>query len=377
MAELSSKYPSMISHIVYKPKTAPKVEAAIATANADTNTDPQKMINVINTEKKKKPHNITIKNYNPNEPKVYPNMKYTEKQNYRRYKTKTEPKLYSRIMIDEEDDIINTIKKAFGIEKQNKRNFGNVETSGANYVKDPEPPEYINQIAKGSENDTNTEYDFDEFEQEMSSFFDNDDDYKPGTFNFLPDTPPVSPGAKRGFSISTEITSAVASPALKTPEARAAELNKRKELDAEINAILETDEELKTRLFRGLKTEKEKEDAWNLYHHNLRVKEEQEEYKMVTAGLEVGAAGNAWAKYKKDKEVERLRIMKEKLDKYNEEQYQKKEILRKRQETIKRKTDEFKPSLRTKEKQYGKSNPHKKTKDPINYYDNYGIPYIW
>ena len=109
MAELLSKYPSMISHIVYKPKTAPKVEAAIATTNADTNTDPQKMINVISTEKKKKPHNITIKNYNPNEPKVYPNMKYTEKQNYRRYKTKTEPKLYSRIMIDEEDDIINTI----------------------------------------------------------------------------------------------------------------------------------------------------------------------------------------------------------------------------------------------------------------------------
>ena len=263
--------------------------ADITTANAFTNTDPQKMINVINTEKKKKPHNITIKNYNPNEPKVYPNMKYTEKQNYRRYKTKTEPKLYSRIMIDEEDDIISTIKKAFGIEKQNKRNFSNVETSGANYVKDPEPPEHITQIAKGSENDTNTEFDLDEFEKELSSYFlDDDDDYKPGTFKFLPDTPPVSPGAKRGFSISTEITSAVASPALKTPEARAAELNKSKELDDEINAILETDEELKTRLFRGLKTEKEKEDVWNLYHHNLRVKEEQEEYKMVTDRLEVG-----------------------------------------------------------------------------------------
>ncbi len=75
MTELSSKYSSMIPHIVYKPKAAPKVEAAIAIANADTNTDPQKYINIINTEKKKKPHNITIKNYNPNEPKVYPNMK--------------------------------------------------------------------------------------------------------------------------------------------------------------------------------------------------------------------------------------------------------------------------------------------------------------
>ena len=385
MTELSSKYPSMISHIVYKPKTAPKVEAAIATANADTNTDPQKMINVINTEKKKKPHNITIKNYNPNEPKVYPNMKYTEKQNYRRYKTKTEPKLYSRIMIDEEDDIINTIKKAFGIEKENKRNISNVETSGADYVKDPEPigveqtepPKYITQVAKGSQNDTNTEYDFDEFERELMSF-----EYEDGAdiekMLFIDDTPPrTPPGSTKGLSISTEITSAVASPALKTPEARAAELNKSKELDAEINAILETEEELKKRLFKGLKTEKEKEEAWDKHFRDLRIKEEQEEYKKVTAGLEVGAAGNAWTKYKKDKEVERLRIMKEKLDKYNEEQYQKKEILRKRQETIKRKTDEFKPSLRTKEKQYGKSNPHKKTKDPINYYDNYGIPYIW
>ena len=177
-------------------------------------------------------------------------MKYTEKQNYRRYKTKTEPKLYSRIMIDEEDDIISTIKKAFGIEKQNKRNFSNVETSGANYVKDPEPPEYITQIAKGSEDDTNTEYDFDEFERELMSF-DLDDEEK---MLFIDDEPPEPPGAKIGFSISTEITSAVASPALKTPEARAAELNKNKELDAEldaeINAILEeTDEELKKKTF--------------------------------------------------------------------------------------------------------------------------------
>jgi len=197
MAELSSKYPSMISHIVYKPKAAPKVEAAIATASADTNTDPQKMINVINTEKKKKSHNITIKNYNPNEPKVYPNMKYTEKQNYRRYKTKTEPKLYSRIMIDEEDDIINTIKKAFGIEKENKRNISNVETSGADYIKDPEPigveqtkpPEYITRLA-------------------------------------VEDKPPQTPVVRKPtkLSISTEITSAVAAPSPGTPKDLAIEV---------------------------------------------------------------------------------------------------------------------------------------------------------
>ena len=118
-------------------------------------------------------------------------MKYTEKQNYRRYKTKTEPKLYSRIMIDEEDDIINTIKKAFGIEKENKRNISNVETSGADYIKDPEPieveqtkpPEYITRLA-------------------------------------VEDKPPQTPVARKPtkLSISTELTSAVAAPSPKTPK---------------------------------------------------------------------------------------------------------------------------------------------------------------
>ena len=391
MAELLSKYPSMISHIVYKPKTAPKVEAAIATANADTNTDPQKMINVINTEKKKKPHNITIKNYNPNEPKVYPNMKYTEKQNYRRYKTKTEPKLYSRIMIDEEDDIINTIKKAFGIEKENKRNISNVETSGADYIKDPEPPKYITQVAKGSQNDTNTEYDFDEFERELMSF-----EYEDGAdiekMLFIDDTPPrTPPGSTKGLSISTEITSTVASPALKTPEARAAELNKSKELDAEINAILEEiDEELKTRLFKGLKTEKEKEDAWNKHFRDLRIKEEKDEYDRVTAGLEVGAAGNAWAKHLKDKEDERKRLNEEKIDKGNEEYYQirmnefkrkkkTKSALGEKELTYKDLKDLIDKRFEDKysSKSYKISHPDKVIKNPLYYYNDYGITHLW
>ena len=71
---------------------------------------------------KKKPHNITIKNFNPNEPKPRkPKILYSEKQNYRRYKTKTEPKLYSKIMIDEEDDIIAKIRKEFGMRKIKKQ----------------------------------------------------------------------------------------------------------------------------------------------------------------------------------------------------------------------------------------------------------------
>lgn len=104
-----------------------------------TNTNPFSQIGLINTETKKKPHNITIKNNNTNEPKMNINMKYTDKQKYRRYKTKTEPKLHDKIMIDEEDDIVNTIKKAFGIENKKNTNFTNVETSGTPYYEEPNP----------------------------------------------------------------------------------------------------------------------------------------------------------------------------------------------------------------------------------------------
>jgi hypothetical protein len=40
-------------------------------------------------------------------------------------------------MIDEEDDIVNTIQKAFGIEPEKKRNFTDVETSGTPYYQEP------------------------------------------------------------------------------------------------------------------------------------------------------------------------------------------------------------------------------------------------
>ena len=122
------------------------------TANAGTNTNPFNPVNLINTETKKKPYDIRIKNYNPNEPKIEVNMKYSDKQRYRRYKTKTEPKLFSKIMIDEEDDIVNTIKKAFGIEPEKKRNFTTVETSGTPFYEKPDPedgedPNIVEMIA--------------------------------------------------------------------------------------------------------------------------------------------------------------------------------------------------------------------------------------
>jgi hypothetical protein len=112
------------------------------TIDANTNTNPNNNISIINAGKlKKKPHNITIKNFNPNEPKTRQSqILYSDKQNYRRYKTKTEPKLYSKIMIDEEDDLVAKIRKEFGITADNKKtNYSDANTSGANYVKDPEP----------------------------------------------------------------------------------------------------------------------------------------------------------------------------------------------------------------------------------------------
>ncbi len=128
------------------------------TAEFGTNTNPNTMNNIalLNSKIKKKPHNITIKNFNPNEPKIKSNMKYSDKQNYRRYKTKIEPKLHNKIMIDEEDDLVAKIRKEFGItDTDKKKNYSEVETSGADYVKPPEPreaepvenPKYIYDIS--------------------------------------------------------------------------------------------------------------------------------------------------------------------------------------------------------------------------------------
>ena len=86
-------------------------------------------INIVNSAGKKKPHNIQIDN-NRKEPKVNANVKYSQKQNFRRYKTKIEPGLHSKIQINEEDDIVSKIKEAFGLKKPNT-NYAEVETAPA------------------------------------------------------------------------------------------------------------------------------------------------------------------------------------------------------------------------------------------------------
>ena len=86
---------------------------------------------VLNQEQKKKPHNVQIKNNNPKEPKIKQNVKYSAKQNYRRYKTITEPNLHSKIMVDDGDDMVNKIQEAFGIKPKSNSNFTKAETAEA------------------------------------------------------------------------------------------------------------------------------------------------------------------------------------------------------------------------------------------------------
>jgi hypothetical protein len=100
----------------------------LTTREIGTNTiNPQ--LGLFNLQQKKKPYDVKIKNFNPKEPKVKQNIKYSAKQNYRKYKSNVEPNLRSKIMIDEEDDMVNKIKKAFGMETTSKRNFTQTETN--------------------------------------------------------------------------------------------------------------------------------------------------------------------------------------------------------------------------------------------------------
>ena len=114
-------------------------EGEIEKPNNDTKIKPLNYIGLFNTEKKKKPYDVKFKNFNPNEPKIMVNMRYSDKQKYRRYKTKTEPKLFSDIMVDEEEDLIAKIRKEFGIKDTKKKNYSDAETSGTPYYPEINP----------------------------------------------------------------------------------------------------------------------------------------------------------------------------------------------------------------------------------------------
>ena len=94
------------------------------------------IINVKGGDPKKKPYDVKFSKYNP---KINPNIKYSSKQAYRQYKSKVEPNLHKKIMIEEEDDLVKKIKKAFGIKPENT-NFTDVESAPfeSTYAKFPE-----------------------------------------------------------------------------------------------------------------------------------------------------------------------------------------------------------------------------------------------
>ena len=120
--------------------------------NEKPQTNPAYNIGIINPEQKKKPHNVTIKNHNPHEPKIKANTKYSAKQSYRRYKTKKEPNLLNRIQVNEDDDIVSKIREAFGIapDKPNT-NYSEVETAPSPYNKGVEEPPAIEPKMRNSD----------------------------------------------------------------------------------------------------------------------------------------------------------------------------------------------------------------------------------
>ena len=120
--------------------------------NEEPKTNPAYNVGIINQEQKKKPHNVTIRNHNPHEPKIKANTKYSAKQSYRRYKTKREPNLLNRIQVNEDDDVVSKIKEAFGIAHDKPdTNYSKVETAPSAYNKGVEEPPTIEPKMRNSD----------------------------------------------------------------------------------------------------------------------------------------------------------------------------------------------------------------------------------
>jgi hypothetical protein len=152
------------------------IPKAFNTADTQTNLSGSgNPVIVVNQDKKKKPYDVK---FGKNEPKVKPNMKYSAKQSYRHYKTKIEPKVNSKIMVDEEDDIVKQIKKSFGINPENT-NYSSVESApiapnSFDFASPVENPPI--QSASGHMND-------DDFLMLFNYGYGLDDDIAKGRFN--------------------------------------------------------------------------------------------------------------------------------------------------------------------------------------------------
>lgn len=103
-------------------------------------------LNIISPEEKKKAYDIHIDNRKVGEKhKPTSSAKLSHKQNYRRYLSKNEAKQKSSIQVNQEPDIINKIKSAFGLKQQeDNKNFQLVNTN-------PAPPSMANIITQQPE----------------------------------------------------------------------------------------------------------------------------------------------------------------------------------------------------------------------------------
>ena len=111
--------------------------------NEEPKTNPVGNVGIVNLEQKKKPHNVNIRNHNPHEPKINANTKYSVKQSFRRYKTKKEPNLINKIQANEDDDIVNKIKEAFGIKSENAKGY-TIGNPNSNYSEEITAPSAYN-----------------------------------------------------------------------------------------------------------------------------------------------------------------------------------------------------------------------------------------
>ena len=112
-------------------------------ANDEPRLTPVGNVGIVNLEQKKKPHNVNIRNHNPHEPKINANTKYSAKQSFRRYKTKKEPNLINKIQANEDDDIVNKIKEAFGIKPENAKGY-TIGNPNSNYSEEITAPSAYN-----------------------------------------------------------------------------------------------------------------------------------------------------------------------------------------------------------------------------------------
>lgn len=106
---------------------------------------------ILNTEQSKQtPYDIKIKS-RIKEPKIVEDMRFTPKQKYRKYKTKIEPNLLNKVMIDEEDDVVAKLKEEFDSKNKQKQMELIKTTEVPNYKQSEIKKKNINRLRSAPE----------------------------------------------------------------------------------------------------------------------------------------------------------------------------------------------------------------------------------